>query len=143
MTNNTLKSIALTFGAIMIGLVMFAAGGYVGFERRVLTEAYAVPTVDKHLMDASVSAMLLNQIDSGRLDDARHLLHLQLEGDILVVEALLDSSDVRTRELARKVLAQIEEYRAKYPASYQRHSQPSPDLATRVEAILQRSADRK
>jgi hypothetical protein len=141
MKSTILQKIALSFGAVLIGVVMFAAGCYVGFERRVLTEAYAVPTVDKHLMDASVSAMLLHQIDSGRLNDARHLLHLQLEGDILVVDSLLDSSDARTRELARKLFTQIEEYRSKHPDSYQQRAQPDAELTARIDSILQRTAD--
>lgn len=139
MKSTTTKNVALGFGTVLIGFAMFAAGCYVGNERRVLTEAYAVPTVDKHLMDASVTAMLLNQIDSGRLDDARHLLHLQLEGDILVVEALLDSSDVRSRELARKVSTQIDEYRAKHPASYQHQAAPDAGLTARIDAIFRRT----
>lgn len=136
-----MRKIALTFGAILLAIVAFSAGCYIGFERRMLTEAYAVPTVDKHLMDASVNAMLLHQIDSGRLDDARHLLHLQLEGDIVVIDSLLDSSDVRSRELAQRVLTQIEEYRAKHPASYQRHVKTNTELTTKIDSILRRLTD--
>lgn len=134
-----MRRVALTFGAVLIAIVMFAGGWYAGFERRILTEAYAIPTVDKHLTDASITAMLLQQIDSGRVNDARHLLHLQLEGDIAVVETLVDFSDVRTRELAKKVLSHIEEYRAKHPASYQRLAKPDAELTAKIESILQRA----
>lgn len=134
-----MKRVALTFGAVLIAIVMFAGGWYAGFERRILTEAYAIPTVDKHLTDASITVMLLQQIDSGRVNDARHLLHLQLEGDIAVVETLVDFSDVRTRELTKKVLSHIEEYRAKHPASYQRLAKPDAELTAKIESILQRA----
>lgn len=141
MKTATMTRIALSFGGILIGFVMFAAGCWVGYERRVLTEAYAIPAVDKHLTDASIAALLLHQIDSGRLEDARRLLHLQLEGDILVVEALLDFSDPRSRDLAKKVFSQIEEYKAKHPDTYRAPSKPDAELAARVDSIIKRSRE--
>ncbi|MGH8729695.1 MAG: hypothetical protein ACREV9_16405 [Burkholderiales bacterium] len=138
MKTTTMAKIALSFGGILIGFVMFAAGCWLGYERRVMTEAYAIPTVDKHLTDASVAALLLHQIDSGRLDDARRLLRLQLEGDILVVEALFDFADPRSRDLAKNVFSQIEEYKAKHPDSYRPSPKPDAELAARVDSIIKR-----
>ena len=117
-------------------LVLF--GYWLGAQHRMLTELYSIATVDKALTDASVKAMLIEQIDSGRPNDAREHLELQLAGDILIVDSLLDSSDARTRELAQKVFARIASYRQAHPAS---SGKPlvDADVDAKIASILDRA----
>src|SRR5688572_16456682 len=113
-----MKKFALIFGTILVAAALVAAGWYLGYDRRVLTEAYAIPVVDKHLTEAAVTALVIHHLDSARTDDARHMLRLQLDGQIVAIDALLDTSDARSRDLASKVFARIAHYRSEHPSSY-------------------------
>ena len=101
-----------------------------GAERRMLTELYSIPTIDKALTDAATKALIIEQIDEGRSADAREHLELQLDGDILTIGALLESSDTRSRDLAQKVFARIASYRVAHP---------SPKSDPMVRSILERA----
>ena len=137
-----MKKFALILGTVLVAAALVAAGWYVGYDRRVLTEAYAIPTIDKHLTEAGVTAMLIHQLDSARTDDARHMLRLQLDGQILAIDALLDTSDARSRELAAKVFARIAQYRAEYPSSYTGQlAQVDADVSAKIDAILRRAKE--
>jgi hypothetical protein len=138
-----MKKLAFIVGIVLIAAALVTAGWYVGYAQRVFfTEAYAIPTTDKHLTDVAITAMILNQIDSGRLDDARHYLQLRLEGEILSVDSLLDSSDARTHELARKVFVKIGQYRSEHPSSYTGEmAHPDADVMAKIDSILKRSSE--
>lgn len=135
-----MKKLAFILGVLFLAAGLVAVGWWLGFRERYLTEAYAIPVVDKHLTECSTTAMLIEQIDSGRIADARHFLRLQLDGDILTVDSLLDSSDARTRDLAQKVFARIERYRAEHPDSQTGQVvQSSADVDAKIEDILRRA----
>jgi hypothetical protein len=96
--------------------------------------------VDKYIGEAGTKAMLLHEIDAGQPDDmrrVREMLRLELDGDILMVDSLLDSSDARSRELARKVFAHIAEYRAQYPTNY---PTTLPEADAKIADILRRAS---
>lgn len=136
-----MKKLGLILGVVILTAGLVVGGWFLGLQQRVLTEAYAIPTVDKHITEAMVKAMLIHQIDSGRIDDARHHLLLQVEGHILTVDALLDYSDARSRELARKVFSRIAHYRAEHPNSYtQRLAHPDPDVMAKINSILSKAS---
>jgi hypothetical protein len=131
-----MKKFAFIFGLVLIAAVLVAAGWWLGFRERYLTEAYSITTLDKQLTDAGVKAMLLHQLDSGHPDDARRMLRLELDGDILMVDSLLDSSDARSRDLASKVFARIAAYRAEYPTNY---TAQMPEVDAKIAEILRRA----
>jgi len=112
-----MKTLAFGIAILMVAAVLVFFGYWLGTQHRMLTELYSIPTVDKALTDASLKAMLIEQIDSGRPNDAREHLELQLGVDILTVDSLLDSSDARTHELAQKLFARIASYRQAHPSS--------------------------
>ena len=121
---------------MLIAAALVTVGWWLGFRERYLTEAYSITTLDKHLADASEEMMMLHEMDVGHSDDARHFLRLKLDGDILVVDSLLDSSDARSRDLANKVFARIAAYRAEYPANY---TNEMPEVDAKIADILRRA----
>jgi hypothetical protein len=136
-----MKKFAFILGLVLIAAALVAVGWWLGFRERYLTEAYSVTTLDKYLTDAGTKAMLLHEMDVGRPDDVRRvreMLRLELDGDILMVDSLLDSSDARSRDLARKVFARIAAYRAEYPTNY-----PStlPEADAKIAEILRRATE--
>ena len=132
-----MKNFAYIFGLVLIAAALVAVGLWFGFRGRYLTEAYAITTVDKHLTDAGTKATILHQLDSGHIDEARQFLRMQLDGDILMVDSLLDSSDARSRDLASKVFARISFFRAEYPSNY---TAQIPEVDAKIAEILSRGA---
>jgi hypothetical protein len=107
-----MNKFAFILGLVLIAAVLIASGWWLGFRQRYVTEAYSITALDKHLTDAGFKAMLLHELDTGHPDEASRMLRLELDGDILMVDSLLDSSDARSRDLASKVFARIAVYRA-------------------------------
>jgi hypothetical protein len=139
-----MKKFSYILGLVLIAAALVAVGWCLGIRESVLTEAYAIPTVDKHLTEASMTAMILHQIDSGRLDDARHTLQLQLDGEILTVDSLIDDADSRSRDLAQKVFARIAANRAEFPASYTGSlAQSDADVDAKIADILRKAESKQ
>src|SRR5688572_6504791 len=93
--------------AVLVSAALVAGGWYVGYYQRVLTEAYAITVVDKQITEAAVTALIIHQLDSAQIDDARYMLRLRLDGHIAVIDSLLDTSDARTRDLAERFFMRI------------------------------------
>ena len=103
-------------------------------------EAYNVTVLDKSLTDASITARILHDLDSGQIDKARSLLRSQLETDIVTIWALGDYSDARSRKLTTNVLARIAAFRAEYPAIYtNRTSGGEAQIDAKVASILEQA----
>ena len=131
-----MKKFAFIFGLVLIAAALVAAGWWLGFRERYLTEAYAITTLDKQITDASMKVMLLHQIDSGHTAEARKALSLDLDGDILMVYSLMDYSDDRSRDLASKVFGRIAAYRAEYSAS---DTTGIPEVDAKIAEILRQA----
>jgi hypothetical protein len=127
-------------GTILVAAALVAIGWWFGARQRVLNELFTVTVVDKQITEAVTTSLLLNNIDSGALDDARSTLKLQLDGNILFIDLLLPDCDERTRDLAQKVFARIGQYRAEHPATYSGKF-PAQDAAVeaKINSILDRA----
>ena len=125
-----MKKLGFVFGIVVIVLALLYIGYVAGVSHRALGDLYSIPTIDKALTDAGTKALIIEQLDSGKVEDARKHLELQLDGDIMTVDALLDSSDARTRNLAQKVFARIASYRVAHPR---------PPTDPTIPAILERA----
>jgi hypothetical protein len=135
-----MKKLAIILITILTAAVLIAAGWWFGFQQRLLTEAYAVPTVDKHITDTTMTFSLLRQLDSSQIEDAKHMLRLRLDSDILTVDGLMDYTDARTRETARKIFTAIAEYRAAHPHSYTGSlAQTDAEVDAKIASILQKA----
>jgi hypothetical protein len=135
-----MRKFASILGLILLAAALVGAGWWLGFQNRYLTEAYAVTTLDKHLTDMAVKSVILEQIDSGRIDEAREFLRLRLDSDIIVVDSMSDSSDARSRDLTAKVFARIAAHRAAYGSNY---AIRVPAIDTKVAEILGRGAEKQ
>ena len=135
-----MKKLAIILISIVAAAALAAVGWWFGFQQRFLTEAFAVPTVDKHITETTMTFSMLRQLDSGEIEDAKHMLRTRLDGDILTVEGLMDYTDTRTRETARKIFAHIAEYRAQHPNSYTGHlAHTDAEVDAKIASILQKA----
>jgi hypothetical protein len=101
------KKGALVVGAILVAAALVAIGWSFGASQRVLKQLFTTTVVDKQISEAVTTSLLLNNIDSGALDDARSMLKIQLDGNILFIDLLLPDCDECTRDLAQKVFTRI------------------------------------
>lgn len=131
-----MKKFAFILGLVLTAAALVAAGWWLGFRERYLTEAYTITTLDKQITDASIKSLLLHQIDSGHPDEVRKMLRLELDGDLLMIDSLMDYSDFRSRDLASKVFARIAAYRAEYPTNY---TAQMPEVDAKIAEILRRA----
>ena len=51
-----MKSYVLILGKIVVAGAFFAGGWYVGHDRRILSDVYAIPVIDKHLTEESIQS---------------------------------------------------------------------------------------
>lgn len=133
-----MKKFAYVFGLVLLTAVLVAAGYWLGFAQRFMTDAYSITVIDKSLTDATVKALILHHLDSGKIDDARHLLQSELDADIITVDSLLDYSDARNKDLAGKIFARIAAYRAQYPSNYVGQI---PKVDAKVDSILKQAGE--
>lgn len=133
-----MKRFALILGIVLIAAILVAAGFWLGYVQHFLTGALSVNIIDKTVTDASIRAMVLHDLDSGHIDDARDFLRTELDGDIITIYSFRDYSDARNREMERKVLAKIADYRAKYPSIYtNRTSGNWAEIDAKIASILE------
>jgi len=135
-----MKRFAFIFGIVLIAAILVAAGFLLGFGQRFMTDAYSVTALDKSLTDASTHAMLLHELDSGHIDEARGLLRSELDSDIVTIWAFGDYSDARSRKMATNVLARIAEFRAEYPSIYtNRTSGDEAQVDAKIASLLEQA----
>jgi hypothetical protein len=135
-----MRKLTIILISVVAAAVLVAVGLWFGFQQRLLTEAYAVPTADKHITDTTMTFSMLRQLDSGLIEDAKHMLRLRLDGDILTVDGLMDYTDTRTRETARKIFSHIVEYRAQHPNSYTGSlAHTDAEVDAKIASILQKA----
>jgi len=129
-----MKKFLFMLGILGLSASLVGAGWFLGQRDRLITKFYDIPTIDKYLTDASVKTLMIQQIDSGRVAEARDMLQLELDIDILTLDGMVDSSDIRSRELAEKVFARIASNREKHPSTNK-----DARVATEIASVLERA----
>jgi hypothetical protein len=135
-----MKKFAFIFGIVLIAVILVAAGYWLGFGQRFMTDAYSATALDKSLIDASIRARILHALDSGHIDAARSLLRSELDSDVVTIWAFGDYSDVRSRKMATNVLAGIAAFRVEYPSNYMnRTSGDEAQIDAKIASILEQA----
>jgi hypothetical protein len=97
-----------------------------------------MPIFDSYCIALSVEEGAIEEIDSGRLDDARLHLRLNQDGNILGLDQLWNSEHVATRDGAEKLFTRIARHRAEHPWIYTGSLPTSTNMEVeaKVSAIL-------
>jgi hypothetical protein len=139
-----MKKILLVLGVVVATILLVGIGWVAGFQSKFLTKSLSVNLVDKALTDLSTTEMLLRDIQTGKIDEAKHSLQMQMNCDILTVDGLIDYSDERSRELARKIFTRIAHDRAEFPPKYTGDlPKMDPAVEARIDSILKRASESK
>lgn len=161
-----------TFASILIAAVLFGAGFFWG--RHPVAESKFLPLdiasdvlkaseFNHAYISVSECEVILEQLDSGRIEDAKHMLRLLQDGDILGMENILDqqklslndfialrdlnasihSSTNTMQRSADQILARISQYRANHPWKYSGNLSQAddPQVKAKLAEILKRASE--
>ena len=128
-------SLALLIFVLMAG--SFLAGRHFGRNsgRQSVTDTSTMPIFDSYFNALSITEAAIEAIDSGGLDDAKHLLRLNQDGNILGLDQLWDSEQIASRDGAEKLLTRIARHRAEYPWKYAGTLPASTDPQAEVKIL--------
>jgi len=108
--------------------------------------------------------VVVEEIDSGKIEDAKNMIHLNMDGNILALDNLSGTNNSNTslsdlkiliqidkdsqsqwgshRQVTEKLLARVAKYRAAHPLKYSGALQMSiPEVQAKVDGILKRAAE--
>jgi hypothetical protein len=113
-----MKILAVILFVVILASALFAVGWRLGYRQKADIAVYAVPLFDRRLGDAASKAEILHLMDLGHYSDARSLVKVQFNLDILELDSLERDADIRRQEFARRICAKIVAYRSEYPSNY-------------------------
>lgn len=130
---------------LVLAVVLVAVGWFIGRRATSKPEQTAIASAvlkakifDDAFTEVTLSECIIEQLDSGRVDDAEEMLRTHQDGCILAMEDSLDAATVSvqdmsalrelnasiqashgpTRETADRILARVARHRAEHPWTY-------------------------
>src|ERR1700722_13867456 len=113
-----MKNFLLIIVGIILGAALIYVGWLFGARTHFMAEAFSVTMVDKSLTDLMTKELMLSQIQEGKIEDVKHSLQMEIDGNILTVDAFRDDMDARNLALAHGIFSRIAQDRARFTNSY-------------------------
>jgi hypothetical protein len=137
-----MKSFILIIVGVILGTVLIYVGWLFGARTHFMTEAFSVTVVDKSLTDLMTKELMLSQIQEGKIEDVKHSLQMEIDGNILTVDACRDEMDARSLAMARGIFFRIAQDRAKFTNNYA-GDLPKMDLEVeaKINSILKQASE--
>ena len=134
------------FLSIVAGIILAAVLIYVGWifgaRTHFMTEAFSVTVVDKALTDLIMKELMLNEIQTGKMEDVKHSLQMEIDGNILTIDAFRDDMDARSLDMSRKILSRIAQDRAKSTNNYVGDlPKMDSDVEVKIKLILKQASE--
>jgi hypothetical protein len=141
-----MKKIFLILGGITVVAILIGIGWIAGFQSKFFEQAYSINLLDQRLTELSIKELLLHEIQSGKIDDAKDLIRTEQDGDILLVDSLIDSADERSRDLARKVFTRIAHDRVEFSQIQPTNNsmlnpKDEAEINAKIDSILKRASE--
>jgi hypothetical protein len=133
-----MKKLLIGLGIIVIAGALVGVGWWLGFGDRALVESFAITSVDQQLTDASENEAIIQEINSGQIDQAKDFLKTRLDGNILVVDSLIGYAGDHNKETAYKLFTRIAKERANYPST-NHLDQTEVEVSAMVDSILKKA----
>ena len=97
------------------------------------------PFIDRQIAEAAFLAAVMDYLDSNRIDDAKYLLILRQDGNLLAINESLPLADERSRKTAARLFAKIAKHRAGKAFSYKGDlPRPGSNAVAEVNSILEK-----
>jgi hypothetical protein len=162
-----LLAIMKKFASVLIlSLAAFASGwavrGHSG-ESHVPSDLLKAQMFNNAYAEVTTTEVIIEQLDTARIDDAKHMLRLHQAGQIFTLDSLPESPSMSAkdmaalldfnnsiqspsggmRKMANKILARVAHHRAEHPWTYSGNLPASTDadIEAKLEAILKRASD--
>jgi len=137
-----MKKIFLILGGITVVAILIGIGWIAGFQSKFFEQAYSINLLDQRLTELSIKELLLH----GKIDDAKDLIRTEQDGDILLVDSLIDSADERSRDLARKVFTRIAHDRVEFSQIQPTNNsmlnpKDEAEINAKIDSILKRASE--
>ena len=133
-----------TFSLVLLTLVL-VLGSFAAGQRSKSppnptpsAEAVMIAAFDSYFNALNVTEAAIEAIDAGRVEDAKHQLRLNQDGNILALDQLWDSEHIATRDAAEKLLTRIARHRAEHPWKYRGNlaAVTNAEVDAKVSAVL-------
>ena len=130
-------------------------------QAAVASEVLKAQIFDDAFTEVTLSESIIEQLDSGRVDDAKEMLRTHQDGCILAMDNSLDSTTIptqdmaalrelnasiqsshgSTRETADRILARVARHRAEHPWTYKGDLPhfTDPEVETELAFLLKRA----
>jgi hypothetical protein len=137
-----MKKLFLVIIGIILGAALIYVGWLFGARTHFMAEAFSVTVVDKSLTDLMTKELMLSQIQEGKIEDVKHSLQMEIDGNILSVDAFRDDMDARSLALARGIFSRIAQDRKRFTNNYA-GDLPKMDLdvETKIKSILKQASE--
>ena len=109
-----MKKVLIVLGVVIVGLALFAGGFISGVRCDVMRLSSS--QLDRHISSAVTSVVAIEQLDDGRIEDAKSHLNLSLDGLVLGMDITMDATpDDPNCRTAQRLFYRIARHRKKHP----------------------------
>jgi hypothetical protein len=137
-----MEKILLVIVGIVLTVVLVGIGWIIGFQSKYFTQAYSITIVDKSLTDLAINESLLNDIETGKTEDAKHSLQMKIDVGITEIDTLHNDMDARSLDLSRKIFTRIAHDRTEFPNNYSGDlPKMDSDVEAKIESILKQASE--
>lgn len=156
-----MKKLIWVFAVALAGAALFGLGWFLGQRTTAKTasDLLTANSFSKEYAELTENQVVIEHLDSGRIDDAKQTLRRHQDSSILGLDILLESRDLSAAELsalreqvirdsgasmpdtANRLLARVAYYRAGHPSTYQGKLAQDKEVEAKIGAILKRASE--
>jgi hypothetical protein len=134
------------FLSIIVGIIIAAALIYVGWifgaRTHFMTQAFSATVVDKSLTDLMMKELMLSQIQEGKIEDVKHSLQMEIDGNILTADAFRDEMDERSLNMMLGIFSKIAQDRTRFTNNYPDNlPKMDSDVEAKINLILKQASE--
>jgi len=131
-----MKTILKTAGIALIAIILFAVGYWAGTATSFFRHMWVGSAVSQSATKAAILSMRVVQINQGRIDDVKNHLNVELDGEVLTLEALIDWEHPNDNDtMGIKVLRRIANERKSW-----NYSNDNPAIEAKLVSIYDKAA---
>ncbi len=156
-----MKKLIYIFALVLAGAALLGAGWFLGraTTAKTASDLLTANMFNKEYAGLTEDQIVIEQLDSGRIDDAKETLRRRVDSSILGLDILLESRDLSAAELAalreqvlrdsgasmpdsaNRLLARVAYYRAEHPSTYQGKLAQDKEVEAKIGTILKRASE--
>ena len=131
-----MKAFLKIIGALITGAIILGFGFWIGTSHNLFRHMWSGSVVAESTTKAAKLSAQLGQIQDGKIDELRSFLGLELEGEILCLDSLIDwKNPTESDKTAIRIIHTIENRRV--PLGY---TNENPAVSARLNEIYKKAA---